>query len=93
MTKSQQQQDQINRIEHKKDLIIKKQLILFAWAVLNDSELLVMDFKQISKRIIASDYEIQIQVQPINDLINKYTLIATKLNVIVRAHSFSINIG
>ena len=93
MTKSQQQQDQINRIEHKRDLIIKKQSILFAWAVLNDSELLVMDFKQISKRIIASDYEIQIQVQPINDLINKYTLIATKLNVIVRAHSFSINMG
>lgn len=93
MTKSQQQQNQINRIEHKRDAIINKQSIWFTHAVLNDPELLVTDISQISKRIIASDYKIQIQVQPINDLINKYTLIATKLNVIVRAHSFSINIG
>ena len=91
MIKSQQQQDQIRRIEHKRDLIINKQSVWFAHAVLNDPELLVTDIPQISKRIIASDYEVQINVQPINDLINKYTLIATKLNVIVRAHSFSIN--
>ena len=90
MTNSKQQQDQVNRIEKKKNAIINKQAIIFIRDLLNkpdDAAYLLQ------KHVEESEYEILMQQLPLDKLTNQYTIIAKRLNVIVHSHSFTINFG